>query len=110
MDEGLPRFVRYASDIRGVHPEGRTDRETTLTDMEAMCAWMEAIVLVLKTSEPGVTPENIQQAADGVVLLKGGCKALTRDDVVGIPEVSLAPSPFGDNGPRCRKAAGPVCA
>ena len=86
---GLAKFRRFAVNVWGVDPEGKTDRETAEAGLEAMAAWMRELDLPMKISEIGATEAMIEKAADYTFILKGGYKVLTRDEVVEIFRESL---------------------
>ena len=51
--------------------------------------WMKKLGVAMSLSELGATEDMIEGIADGTRLLKGGYKALTRDEVVEILKESL---------------------
>lgn len=71
---GLPKFKRFATQVWGISPEGKTDEQTALEGLEALRAWMQEIGLVLSLRELGVTPEMLDGIAEGTFLLRGGYK------------------------------------
>lgn len=89
MPYGLARFKRFAVEVWGVDPAGKSDEETARAGLAAMEAWMKKLGLVLSLSELGATPEMIEGIADGTFILKGGYKVLTRGEVVKILKESL---------------------
>lgn len=88
MQDGLPKFVRFAKTVWNVTAEG-TDREIAEAGLKAMEEWMREIGLVMHAAELGVTEENMEKIADGVFLLNGGYRTLTREEVIGILRESL---------------------
>ena len=88
MHSGLHQFVRFATDVWNVCPEGKTDEEIALEGLAAMESWMDEIGVAKKASEVGVTPDNIEKIADATVL-GGGFMKLTREDVVEILKRAL---------------------
>ena len=53
---------------------------------------MKKLGVALSISELGATEDMIEGIADGTVMLDGGYKKLTRDEVVQILRESLLPS------------------
>lgn len=51
--------------------------------------WMKKIGLVTNISELGVTEEDIDAVADSTLVMKGGYKVLTKDDIKAILRASL---------------------
>ena len=86
---GLPKFVRFAKEVWGVSPEGKTDEQVAEEGLLAMEAWMKKLGLAMNISELGATEEMIEGIADGTIILGGGYKVLTRDEVVKILKESL---------------------
>ena len=54
-----------------------------------MEGWMKKLGITMNLSELGVTDEMIEGIAAGTIILKGGYKKLTRDEVVSILRESL---------------------
>ena len=87
---GLPKFKRFATQVWGISPEGKTDEQTALEGLDALKAWMQEIGLVLSLRELGATPEMLDGIVEGTFLLRGGyAKDLTTADVRRILEDSL---------------------
>ena len=89
MPYGLPKFVRFAKEVWGVNPEGKTDDEIANEGLESMEAWMKKIGVALSLSELGATEDMIEGIADATIILDGGYKILNRDEVVEILKQSL---------------------
>ncbi|MBR2560689.1 MAG: iron-containing alcohol dehydrogenase [Eubacterium sp.] len=86
---GLKKFKRFATEVWDISAEGKTDEETASEGLQAMEAWMRKIGVSLNISELGATEEMIDGIADGTLILKGGYKTLTRDEVKEILKASL---------------------
>ena len=89
MPYGLKKFKRFAIEVWKVSPENKSDEEIALEGLDAMKNWMRKIGVAMNITELGATPEMIEGIADGVFILKGGYKVLTREDVVKILKESL---------------------
>ena len=89
LDAGLKRFARFAVNVWGVNPEGRTDRELAELGLKALESWMREIGVVLSLRELGVTEDMYEGIADGTFLLGGGYKKLTREEVIEILKESM---------------------
>lgn len=89
MPHGLKKFVRFAEEVWGVNGEGKTDEQTAGDGLEAMESWMKELGLVMHLSEIGVTEDMTEGIADGTVIMEGGYKPLTHDEVVSILKESL---------------------
>ena len=84
MHDGLHQFKRFAENVWGVRPEGKTDEQVALEGLVCLEAWMKEIGVVMHSGELGVTEENLQQVVDAVLILPVGYRTLTRDEVVKI--------------------------
>lgn len=71
---GLSKFKRYAINVWGVAPEGKTDEQIALAGLDAMKAWMQEIGLVMSLRELGTTEDMLDGIAEGTFLLRGGYK------------------------------------
>ena len=86
---GLPKFRRFATEVWGVDPDGKSDEEVAKAGLDAMEHWMKKLGVAMKLSEIGGTEEMIEGIADGTIILDGGYKVLTREEVVQILRESL---------------------
>jgi alcohol dehydrogenase YqhD (iron-dependent ADH family) len=89
MHDGLHQFVRFAKNVWGVRPEGKSDEQVALEGLSCLEAWMKEIGVVMHSRELGVTEENIPAVADATLLLPVGYRTLTRDEVIEILKESL---------------------
>ena len=86
---GLKKFRRYAVAVWGVDKKGKTDEEIALEGLDEMEKWMKSIGLVMNITELGATPDMIEGIADSTLVMTGGYKTLTRDEIVDILKKSL---------------------
>ena len=89
MHDGLHQFVRFAENVWGVRPEGKSDEQIATEGLACLEQWMKEIGVVMHSSELGVSEANLQQVADAVLILPVGYRTLTRDEVVQILRESL---------------------
>ena len=89
MPYGLQKFKRFAVEVWGVNPDGKSDEEVAKAGLDAMENWMKKLGLAMKLSEIGGTEEMIEGIADGTFILEGGYKVLTKDEIVQILRESL---------------------
>ena len=80
---------RFAKEVWGVSPEGKTDATLAEEGLAAMESWMRKLGLAMDITSLGATPEMIQGIADATFILDGGYKVLTRDEVVKVLTESL---------------------
>ena len=86
---GAERFARHAVNVWGVNPKGKSTEEIGEEGLSVMEKWMKKIGLVTSISELGVTEEDIDAVADSTLVMKGGYKVLTKDDIKAILRASL---------------------
>ncbi len=86
---GLPKFARYAVNVWGVSPEGKTEEETALAGLDAMERWMKQIGLVMNLSQLGANREMLDGIVQSTVIMTGGYKVLDAQEIYRILEASL---------------------
>ena len=86
---GLKKFARFAVNVWGINPAGKTDNELADAGLKALEDWMNKIGVVMHLAELGVNESMYQDIVDGTFLLEGGYKILTRDDVIEILKASM---------------------
>lgn len=89
MQYGLDKFKRFAVNVWGVSEEGKTDEKTALEGLNAMESWMRELGLVLNAGELGLKPDMLEAVADSTLIMQGGYKVLSREDVIKVLEDSL---------------------
>ncbi len=89
MPYGLQKFKRYAVNVWNVNPENKTDEETALEGLKEMEKFMREIGLVMNIKDLGVTEDMLEGVADSTLIMEGGYKVLTHDDVVEILKASM---------------------
>ena len=89
MPYGVAKFARFATNVWGVSPEGKSDEELAAAGLDAMEAWMREIGCVMSISELGATEDMIEGLADSTLVMQGGYHVLTRDEIIRIFRESL---------------------
>lgn len=89
MPFGMKKFVRFATEVWKVNPDGKTDEEVAAEGLAAMEGWMKKLGVSLNISELGASEDMIEDIADATIILDGGYKTLTRDEVVEVLRASL---------------------
>lgn len=89
MPYGLQKFKRYAVNVWNVNPENKTDEETALEGLKEMEKFMREIGLVMNVKDLGVTEDMLEGVADSTLIMEGGYKVLTHEDVVEILKASM---------------------
>ncbi|HIZ73290.1 MAG TPA: iron-containing alcohol dehydrogenase [Candidatus Gallimonas intestinavium] len=86
---GLDKFVRFAKNVWGVDPAGKSDEEVANEGLACMEAWMKELGLVMNITELGANEEMIEGIAKATLVMEGGYKVLTHEEIVKILKESL---------------------
>ena len=89
MPYGVEKFARFATNVWGISPEGRTTEELAAAGLDAMEAWMREIGCVMSISELGATEDMLEDLADSTLVMQGGYHVLSRDEIVSVLRASL---------------------
>ncbi len=81
LEYGLNKFRRFATEVWGVDPDSKTDRQIALEGLSAMEKWMKNIGLVMNLKNLGVTRDMIPGIVSSTLIMEGGYKILSADDV-----------------------------
>ena len=86
---GLKKFVRFAVNVWGVDPAGKTDEQVAQEGLAAMESWMKELGLAMNITELGADAGMIEGLADATLIMQGGYKVLDRSEIVEIFQESL---------------------
>lgn len=89
MENGLPKFARFAHNVWGIPTEGKTERELAEAGLKALKEWMLEIGLPLTISELGATEDMIPGITETTVVYPAGYLNLTKEDVAEILKESM---------------------
>ncbi len=89
MPYGLSKFKRFAEEVWNVPSDGKTDEQIAEEGLLAMEDWMRKIGVAMSLSELGATEDMVDGITDGTIILEGGYKVLTKDEVRRIVRASL---------------------
>lgn len=89
MADGLPKFARFATEVWGVDPGGKSDEELAGEGLDAMEAWMREIGCVTSLSALGCNEGMVEALADATLVMEGGYRVLAREDIVDIFRASF---------------------
>ena len=81
MDAGLPKFVRFAENVWNIQPEGKSDKEIALAGLDAMENWMRELGVAMNLTELGATEDMLEDLVNATIILDGGYKVLSKDDI-----------------------------
>jgi alcohol dehydrogenase YqhD (iron-dependent ADH family) len=83
---GIDKFVRFATEIWGVSPEGKTKDEIALAGLDALEQFTKECGIVTSLEELGATKEMLPRIAESTIILGRGYKKLTTEEVEDILE------------------------
>lgn len=86
---GADKFRRFAVNVWNIDPRGKCDEEIAKEGLDAMEAWMHEIGVVMSLHELGVHEDMLEGLADATLLMEGGYKVLSRDEIIQIFKASL---------------------
>lgn len=89
MPYGLEKFVRFAKNVWDVDAEGKTDEQVAEEGLKAMEGWMKELGLVMNISELGANEDMLEGLAESTVILSGGYKVPSHDEIINIFRNSL---------------------
>lgn len=89
MPYGLAKFKRFAENVWRVDPQGKTDVEVAEQGLKAMEAWMRKIEVAMSLRELGVTEDMLDGLVQSTLVMKGGYKVLTQEEILDIFKESL---------------------
>ena len=89
MKWGLPKFVRFAKSVWNVDGSHKTDEEVAKEGLERMQSWMEELGLVLHLKDLGATEDMMDDLVNGTLILDGGYRVLTKEEIRKIFENAM---------------------
>lgn len=90
MPYGVKKFARFAVNVWGIQAEGKTDIQMAEEGLDVMEAWMKELGLAMNLSEVGVTPDMIEDIVNGTLIMEGGYKVLSKEDVRAVLNKAMA--------------------
>ncbi len=81
---GLDKFVRFAKQVWNVSEEGKTKEEIALEGISAMERFIDECGIIKSLKELGATEDTLPLIANSSVILNGGYKILTPEEILEI--------------------------
>lgn len=83
--EGLAKFKRFAVNVWGIDPAGKSDEETVLAGIKALGSFIKEIGLPANLWELGVGKDaDLKAIADSCAIAPGSYKRMTREEIFEI--------------------------
>ena len=89
MPYGLAKFKRFAVNVWGVDAAGKSDEQVANEGLAAMEAWMKELGLAMNISQLGASEEMIPGLVKSTLVMEGGYKVLTQEEIAEIFRASL---------------------
>jgi len=89
MPYGLTKFRRFAINVWNVDPVGKTDEEVANEGLAAMECWMKELGVVMNVRDLGVTEDMVECLANATLVMNGGYKTLSYEEIVDIFRESM---------------------
>lgn len=86
---GLQKFKRFAVNVWGIDPAGKSEDQTAEEGIHAMEMWMKELGLVMSIADLGVTEAMVEGIANATLVLKGGYKVMSHEEIVAILKQSM---------------------
>lgn len=84
LKDGIDKFVRFATEIWGISTEGKTKEQIANEGIDALEQLTKECNIVTSLQELGATKEMLPKIAESTIILGGGYKKLTAEDVLNI--------------------------
>lgn len=86
-ESGAKKFARFATEVWGVQPQGRSESELAKLDVEALAAFIKEIGLPTTLRELGVDEStDLKAIADSCACVPGAYKVMTHEEILQIME------------------------
>lgn len=89
MPYGLAKFKRFAVNVWGVDAAGKSDEQVANEGLAAMESWMRELGLAMNISQLGANEEMIPGLVESTLIMQGGYKVLTKEEIAEIFRASL---------------------
>ncbi len=86
---GIEKFKRFAINVWGVNQDNKSELEIANEGLEKMEEWMQSIGLIMNISELGVKEDMIDDLVKSTLIMDGGYKVLSENDIKKIFKDSL---------------------
>ena len=84
LSYGVEKFKRYAVNVWNISTDGKSDLQVVAEGLDTMEAWMKRIGLVMNITELGATDDMLDGFVESTLIMKGGYKVLSKEDIRSI--------------------------
>lgn len=86
---GLKKFARFATNVWNVTADGKTEEQIAAEGLNSMEGWMRELGLVMSLKELGVTDNMLDGIVKATIIMEGGYKILSSEDILEILKESM---------------------
>ena len=86
---GTAKFARFAVNVWGVNPAGKTEKQVAFEGLDAMEKWMKKTGLIMNLTDLGATCDMLDGIVKSTLVMDGGYKVLTESDIRAVLQASL---------------------
>lgn len=86
---GVEKFKRYAMQVWDVDPTGKSDQEIAQEGLACMEAYMKELDLAMNIKELGVEESMLDGIVEATLIMEGGYKVLTKEEILQILKVAM---------------------
>ena len=86
---GTTKSARFAVNVWGINPAGKTEKQTAYEGLDAMEKWMKKIGLVMNITELGATKEMLDGMVKSTLVMDGGYKVFDEKDIRAVLKASF---------------------
>ncbi|WP_337914887.1 iron-containing alcohol dehydrogenase [Vibrio cholerae] len=83
---GLEKFVRFATQVWGISPEGKSPEQIAQAGLDALEHFTQECGIVTSLAELGATKAMLPEIAQSTIIFGNGYKTLTKEEVLNILE------------------------
>lgn len=81
MKYGLDKFVRFAKNVWNIDDNNKSKEEVADEGLKTMEDWMKKLGLVMNITELGANKDLIDDLVNATIILEGGYKLLTKEEI-----------------------------
>lgn len=85
----LPKFARFAINVWGIDPDGKSEQDLAEEGLNAMETWMRHLGVAMNLTELGVSEDMIDDLVKLTFPMTGGYKTLNADEIAHVFRESL---------------------
>lgn len=85
----LAKFARFAANVWSVDTSGKSQEQIATEGLDCMESWMKELGVVMNIKDLGVTEDMLDGLVKSTLVMEGGYKVLTHDEIADIFKASM---------------------